>query len=106
MSVKGTQNLKSDDDYGTGTLSLTLQHPLYDQGLSASIVAKIRRSGEADATLAAYRQSHIVSVTRAYFAVLSSEQVCWHLWLKSKRSSVSWNRPPGSNSRYWDTVGR
>ena len=28
VSVKGTQNLKSDDDYGTGTLSLTLSVPL------------------------------------------------------------------------------
>ena len=74
VSVKGTQNLKSDDDYGTGTLSLTLSVPLYDRGLSASIDSQDAAVRQADATLAAYRQSHIVSVTRAYFAVLSSEQ--------------------------------
>lgn len=74
VSVKGTQNLKSDDDYGTGTLSLTLSVPLYDRGLSASIDSQDAAVRQADATLAAYRQSHIVSVTRTYFAVLSSEQ--------------------------------
>ena len=74
VSVKGTQNLKSDDDYGTGTLSLTLSVPLYDRGLSASIDSQDAAVRQADAILAAYRQSHIVSVTRAYFAVLSSEQ--------------------------------
>ena len=73
-SVKGTQNLKSDDHYGTGTLSLTLSVPLYDRGLSSSIDSQDAEVRQADATLAAYRQSHILSVTKAYFAVLSSEQ--------------------------------
>ena len=73
-SVKGTQNFKSDDDYGTGTLSLTVSVPLYDQGLVASIDSQDAAVRQADATLAAYRQSHIVSVTNAYFAVLSAEQ--------------------------------
>ena len=74
VSVKGTQNLKSDDDYGTGTLSLTLSVPLYDRGLNASVDSQDAAVRQADVTLAAYRQSHIVSVTKAYFAVLSSEQ--------------------------------
>ena len=74
VSGKGTQNLKTDDDYRTGTLSLTLSIPLYDQGLDASIESQDAMVREADAYLAAYRQSHIISVTDRYFAVLSAEQ--------------------------------
>ena len=74
VSGKGTQNLKTDDDYRTGTLSLTLSMPLYDQGLDASIESQDAAVREADAYLAAYRQSHIISVTDRYFAVLSAEQ--------------------------------
>ena len=74
VSGKGTQNLKTDDDYRTGTLSLTLSMPLYDQGLDASIESQDATSRGADAYLAAYRQSHIISVTDRYFAVLSAEQ--------------------------------
>ncbi|MEC8307472.1 MAG: TolC family outer membrane protein [Pseudomonadota bacterium] len=74
VSGKGTQNLKTDDDYRTGTLSLTLSMPLYDQGLDASIESQDAVVREADASLAAYRQSHIISVTDRYFAVLSAEQ--------------------------------
>ena len=74
VSGKGTQNLKTDDDYRTGTLSLTLSMPVYDQGLDASIESQDAAVREADAYLAAYRQSHIISVTDRYFAVLSAEQ--------------------------------
>ena len=74
VSGKGTQNLKSDDVYRTGTLSLTLSMPLYDRGLDAKIVSQDAAVRKADASLAAYRQTHIISVTDRYFAVLSAEQ--------------------------------
>ena len=74
VSGKGTQNLKSDDVYRTGTLSLTLSMPLYDQGLDAKIESQDAAVREADASLAAYRQTHIISVTDRYFGVLSAEQ--------------------------------
>lgn len=73
-SAKGTQNLKSDDEYETGTLSLTLNLPLYDRGLDASIESQNAAVRQANASLAAYRQAHIISVTDRYFAVLSAEQ--------------------------------
>ena len=74
VSGKGNQNLKSDDVYRTGTLSLTLSMPLYDRGLDAKIETQDAAVREADASLAAYRQTHIISVTDRYFAVLSAEQ--------------------------------
>ena len=74
VSGKGTQNLKSDDVYRTGTLSLTISMPLYDRGLDAKIESQDAAVREADASLAAYRQTHIISVTDRYFAVLSAEQ--------------------------------
>ncbi len=74
VSGEGTQNLKSDDVYRTGTLSMTLSMPLYDQGLDAKIESQDALVREADASLAAYRQTHIISVTDRYFAVLSAEQ--------------------------------
>lgn len=74
LSAKETQNFKADDNYETGTLSVTLSLPLYDRGLTASIDSQDAATREADAALAAYRQTHIVSVTNAYFAVLSADQ--------------------------------
>src|SRR5210317_387205 len=70
----GNQDLQDNDFDETGTLSVTLSLPLYDRGLTASIDSQDAATREADATLAAYRQSHIVSVTNAYFAVLSADQ--------------------------------
>src|SRR5210317_2497383 len=74
LAAKETQNFKADDNYETGTLSVTLSLPLYDRGLTASIDSQDAATREADAALAAYRQTHIVSVTNAYFAVLSADQ--------------------------------
>ena len=74
LSAKETQNFKADDNYETGTLSVTLSLPLYDRGLHASIDSQDAATRGADAALVAYRQSHIVSVTNAYFAVLSADQ--------------------------------
>ena len=74
ISAKQTQNLKIDDDYARGTLSVTLSLPLINSGLDASIESQDAAAREADVTLAAYRQSHIVSVANTYFSVLSAEQ--------------------------------
>ena len=74
ISAKQTQNLKIDDGYARGTFSVTLSLPLINSGLNASIESQDAAAREADATLAAYRQSHIVSVANTYFSVLSAEQ--------------------------------
>ena len=70
----GNQDLQDNDFDETGTLSVTLSLPLYDRGLTASIDSQDAATREADAALAAYRQTHIVFVTKAYFAVLSADQ--------------------------------
>ena len=74
ISAKQTQNLKIDNDYSTGALSVTLSLPLINRGLNASIESQDATAREADATLAAYRQSHIISVADTYFSILSAEQ--------------------------------
>ena len=74
ISAKQTQNLKIDNDYTMGTLSVILSLPLINYSLNASIDSQDAAAREADATLTAYRQSHIVSVADKYFSVLSAEQ--------------------------------
>ena len=74
ISAKQTQNLKIDNGYSTGVLSVTLSLPLINRGLNASIESQDAMAREADATLAAYRQSHIISVADTYFSILSAEQ--------------------------------
>lgn len=74
--IKGayTESYSGDDDYQTGSLSVTVSLPLFNSELSASIDAQNASARAADATLTGFRQSHIVTVSERYFAVLSAGQ--------------------------------
>ena len=74
--IKGayTESYSGDDDYQTGSLSVTVSLPLFNSELSASIDAQNASARSADATLTGFRQSHIVTVSERYFAVLSAGQ--------------------------------
>jgi outer membrane protein len=78
LSAKETQNFKADDNYETGTLSVTLSLPLYDQGLQASIDSQDAATREADAALA---------------ACCRQTKICWLRRLKSRLLSVSSSKP-------------
>lgn len=73
-SAQSTQNLVTDNTTETGALSVTLSVPVYNRELNASISAQSAQARGAEATFDAYRQTHIVTVAEAYFAVLSAEQ--------------------------------
>jgi Outer membrane protein len=69
-----TESYSGDDDYQTGSLSVTVSLPLFNSELNASIDAQNASARAADATLTGFRQSHIVTVSERYFAVLSAGQ--------------------------------
>mgnify|MGYP001545771331 FL=1 len=69
-----TESYSGDDDYQTGSLSVTVSLPLFNSELDASIDAQNASARAADATLTGFRQSHIVTVSERYFAVLSAGQ--------------------------------
>ncbi len=73
-TAQATENLVTDNTSETGSLSVTFSLPLYNRELNASIRSQRASARGADATLAAYRQTHMVSVAEAYFDVLSAEQ--------------------------------
>lgn len=69
-----TESYSADDDYQTGSLSVTVSLPLFNRELDASIDAQNASARAAEATLTGFRQSHIVTVSERYFEVLSAEQ--------------------------------
>jgi outer membrane protein len=74
ISGSYTESYSGDDDYQTGSLAVTVSVPLLNTELDASIDAQSASARAADATLTGFRQSHIITVSERYFAVLSAEQ--------------------------------
>ncbi len=64
----------ADDSSDTGSASITLSMPVFDRPTTKAIESVRAGLRAADARLRAYRQTHIVTVSKAYFDVLSAER--------------------------------
>lgn len=69
-----TDSALTDDAFVSESASVTLSMPIFDRPIAKAIESARAGARAADAGLLAYRQSHIVTVSSAYFDVLSAER--------------------------------
>ncbi len=74
LSSSYTDDSLSDDTFNTSSGSITLSMPIFDRPIFKAIEKARAGIRAADAGLLAYRQMHIITVSTAYFDVLSAER--------------------------------
>jgi outer membrane protein len=74
ISSAQTDNAMTNEDSVLNTASVTVSMPVYDRALNKQIEGARYSSSAAGAVLNTARQSHIVTVSQAYFDVLSAER--------------------------------
>ena len=74
VSQSYTNDSLADDSSDTGSASITLSMPVFDRPTTKAIESARAGLRAANAGLRAYRQTHIVTVSKAYFDVLSAER--------------------------------
>jgi len=74
LSRSETDNALSNEDFSSDSASVTLSMPVFDRSISKAIESARAGARAADAGLLAFRQAHIVTVSSAYFNVLSAER--------------------------------
>lgn len=74
LSQAYTDDSRADETFDTASGSITLSMPVFDRPIAKAIEGARAGALAADAGLLAFRQTHIVTVSRAYFDVLSAER--------------------------------